>query len=302
MTVHTEMSDGGTGHGRRAVAMGAGALLSLTLHGSVLASFIYWAEQKPGAIEQPTEAISLESFKSEVLETVKASPSVAAVSMQSVETTSGEVAESSAAARPVEVKESQDDQPARDVEVQVTEVEPSASEPEGLDVVHGSLDSEIGTGGEVTETAPIAESARKTAQQPPTDKAVEKPLKRPEPHADRRPPSDTKQKGAASVRASRGSKQSAGRISASAGSAVNYAALVRARVAAHKPSGGGDHGTAVVAFSVSGSGALRSARIARSSGNSSLDGRVVAAVRNAGPFPPPPAGANLNFAMPFYFK
>lgn len=282
--------------------MGAGALLSLTLHGSVLASFIYWAEQKAGAIEQPTEAISLESFKSEVLETVKPSPSVAAASVQSVATTSGEVAESSAAAQPAEVKESREGQPVHDVEVQVTEVEVSASDPEGVDVVRGSLESEIGAGVEVMEITPIAESARKTARQPPANKAVEKPLKRSEPYADRRAPSDPKQKGAASVRASRGSKQSAARISASAGSAVNYAAIVRARVAAHKPSGGGDHGTAVVAFSVSGSGALRSARIARSSGNSSLDGRVIAAVRNAGPFPPPPAGANLNFAMPFYFK
>ncbi|MBY0561960.1 TonB family protein [Hyphomicrobium sp.] len=271
--------------------MCVGALLSLTLHGSVLASFLYWVDQKPGAVEQPTEAISLEVLKSEVLETVKASPSVAAVSVQSVEATSGEVAESSAAARPVEVKETREDRPAHDIEVQVTELEESSSEPEGIDVVRGALDSEIGAGLEVTETEPN-----------PAEKAVRKLLKRRELRPDRTRPSDTRQKGAASIRASSRSKQSAGRISASAGSAVNYAALVRARVVAQKPSGGGDHGTAVVEFSVSGSGALRSARIARSSGNSSLDGRVMVAVRNAAPFPPPPAGANLNFAMPFYFK
>lgn len=294
MMVHTEMPEGRTGHGRRAAAMGAGALFSLTLHGSVLASIIYWAEQKPGAIKQPTEAISLEAFKSEVLETVEPSQSVAAVSAQSVETTSGEAAESSAA-QLVELKESREAQPLHDVKM-------SASEPEGIDVLRGSLDSETDAGVEATEQAPIAESARKAAHQPLAGKAVEKPLKRPEPHADRKPPSDTKQKGAASVRANRGSNQSAGRISASSGLAVNYAALVRARVAAHKPSGGGDHGTVIVAFTVAGSGALRSARIARSSGNSSLDGRVLAAVRNAGPFPPTPAGTNLDFSMPFYFK
>ena len=80
MTFDTERLGGSNRSVGRTVAICVGALLSLALHGSVLASFLYWAEQKPGAIEQPTEAISLEFFKSEVLETVKPSPSVVAAS------------------------------------------------------------------------------------------------------------------------------------------------------------------------------------------------------------------------------
>ncbi|HET6388292.1 TonB family protein [Hyphomicrobium sp.] len=282
--------------------MGAGAVFSLSLHGSVLACIIYWGDKKPGAIEPPTEAISLEAFRSEVLEAVEPSPLVAAASVQAVEAASGETAESIAAAQPSRAKEAREAKPHQDAEVQVTEVEVNASEPEGIDIVRGALDSEAGAGTEVTEQVPVAENARKTTAQQPADKAFEKPLNRPEPHAKRPPLSDAKQKGAARARAATGSQQSAGRVSASSGSAVNYAAVVRAQVAAHKPSGGGDRGTVVIAFSVAGSGALRSARIARSSGNPGLDNRVLAAVRSAGPFPPPPGGANTNFAMPFYFR
>jgi protein TonB len=77
---------------------------------------------------------------------------------------------------------------------------------------------------------------------------------------------------------------------------------VRARVAARKPAGGGRRGTVVVAFAVARSGAMSSASIARSSGDPALDRSVLAAVRGAGPFPVPPPGVNLRFAIPFYFR
>lgn len=294
MTFDTERLGGRIGCGRR-VAICVGALLSFALHGSVLASFVYWAEQKPGAIEQPTEAISLEFFKSEVLETVKPSPSVVAASLQSVEATS-EVTESSAAPL-IEANGAREEQLLRDVQVQAGEVAKSSSEAEGIDVLRGAFDHEINAEVEVAAEQ-NSKKARKATRHAPAEKAV----KRSEPLTERMRLRQPKTKGAASARASIGAKQSTGRISASTGASMNYAAVVRARVAAHKPIGGGDRGTVVVAFGVSGTGALRSASIARSSGNPSLDGRVLAAVLSAGPFPPPPAGANLNFAIPFYFK
>lgn len=284
----------------RAIALSTGTLASLLFHGSVLAAFLYLADQKPGAIEQPTEAISLASLQSEVLEAVSASQSSAAVSASSVDATVGEIQES-AAARPLEVKETETDHGAlHDIVPAEVDARTSTSEPQGLNVVRGGFESERNAGEETI--APEANFEAGKSQHP--VRVVRDPRK-PKPHANsmrnQEQRSEPKQKGAASVRARLGAQSSAGRVSASSGSSLNYA-LVRSRVASRRPGGSGSRGTVVIAFSVSRSGALNAARIARSSGNSTLDGSVLAAVRSAGPFPPPPASANLNFAMPFYFK
>jgi len=95
------------------------------------------------------------------------------------------------------------------------------------------------------------------------------------------------------------------RATASSGSILNYAAHVRARVAANKPAGGGLGGTAVVAFGLTPSGGLAHARLVRSSGNPVLDRLALATVRGSAPFPPPPAGATsaqLQFSIPFHFR
>ena len=283
----------------RAIALSFGAVLSLLFHGSVLSAFLHLVEKKPGAIEQPTEAISLASVQSEILEAVSASQVAAAVSSPSVDATVGEI-EESAAAQIAETKEAGSESQ-QDIVPTETEVDKITSGAEGIDAVRGAFESERSTGVEMTATELDSEAggpARPISEQ----KISLKPKKHPSSRANGERSSEPKQKGAASVRAKRGSQSSSGRISASSGSALNYAALVRARVASRKPAGGGARGTVVVAFSVARSGALNSARIARSSGSSSLDGSVLAAVRSAGPFPPPPAGANFNFAMPFYFK
>jgi periplasmic protein TonB len=62
-------------------------------------------------------------------------------------------------------------------------------------------------------------------------------------------------------------------------------------------------GTAVVAFSVSRSGRITSARLVRSSGSAILDQGAVATVRRANPVPPPPAGIpGGNFTIPLHFS
>jgi periplasmic protein TonB len=64
-------------------------------------------------------------------------------------------------------------------------------------------------------------------------------------------------------------------------------------------------GTATVTFSISKSGGVRSARLARSSGNSAFDREVVAMVRRAAPFPPiPPAVGKsaMTFTVPVRFQ
>lgn len=284
----------------RAIALSSGTLVSLLFHGSVLATFLYLSDQKPGAIEQPTEAISLASLQSEVLEAVSVSQSAAAVSASSVDATVGEIQES-AAAQPSEAKETETHHALHDIVPAEVDARESTTEPEGLNVVRGGLESERSAGKEMTALKENFEAGG--SQHTVRDvREPRKPKMRANSRRNQEQRTELKQKGAASVRAKRGSQASAAQVSASSGSALNYAALVRSRVASRKPGGGGGRGTVVIAFSVSRSGALNAARISRSSGNSTLDGSVLAAVRSAGPFPPPPASANLNFAMPFYFK
>ena len=56
-------------------------------------------------------------------------------------------------------------------------------------------------------------------------------------------------------------------------------------------------GSAVVSFSVAGSGGLGSVGIARSSGSGALDRAAVQLVRRAAPFPAPPPGAQRSFSI-----
>jgi protein TonB len=88
---------------------------------------------------------------------------------------------------------------------------------------------------------------------------------------------------------------------------ANYRGKVIAHLARHKqfPSDArsrGESGVAAVTFSISGSGAVTSVRLARSSGSSSLDREVQAMVRRASPFPPPPSGHAMSFTAPVNFN
>jgi len=106
---------------------------------------------------------------------------------------------------------------------------------------------------------------------------------------------------AASSRAGAGPRRS----SASPGDVRRYAAMVRARIARNSPSSLGQRGTAIVRFSISPSGGLRSVRLTRSSGHIVLDRASLRSVRRAAPFPRPPRGmsaAQLRFSIPFRFR
>jgi TonB family protein len=84
-----------------------------------------------------------------------------------------------------------------------------------------------------------------------------------------------------------------------------YQANVRAHLAAHKPSGGFGAGTVVVAFTLTRSGDVASARILRSRGLDDLEQGALNAVHRAAPFPKPPSqveGARFHFAIPFRFQ
>jgi protein TonB len=88
---------------------------------------------------------------------------------------------------------------------------------------------------------------------------------------------------------------------------TNYRGRVIAHLSRHKQfpaeaRNRGDTGVASVTFSISGSGAVTSVRLARSSGSSILDREVQAMVRRASPFPPPPSGQSLSFTAPVNFN
>ena len=83
-----------------------------------------------------------------------------------------------------------------------------------------------------------------------------------------------------------------------------YRSQVWGKLARHRPRLGKPGSTTVV-FGIGPSGALRSARVGRSSGNTALDQRALAAVRAAAPFPAPSGGMSataLTFSIQIYFR
>jgi protein TonB len=285
----------------RVLATIASGIVSVLLHGSVLAAAIYWHDTDPGAVETSTDAISIELFQTEVLEAVAAAPSLqAAASAASVQSEAGDATESAAASassvndlKPVETSE------------QVAAKEPAVAEAEtahGVEALNGAHEPTDPIGAEQPNNKLAVEKSHEPRRETNEPKRPLKTAKLADPSETREKESPQKKKGSVRSRAAKGSAASPARVSASAGSSVNFAALVRARVAARKPAGGGRRGTVVIAFGVTRAGSLAFASISRSSGDSGLDRSVLSAVRGAGPFPAPPPGANLRFAMPFYFK
>jgi protein TonB len=70
------------------------------------------------------------------------------------------------------------------------------------------------------------------------------------------------------------------------------------------PAGSSANGTALVAFSINRSGAVTSARLARSSGDSALDQEAVSLPRRASPLPRPPdgvGGGTIALTVPIRF-
>ncbi len=103
----------------------------------------------------------------------------------------------------------------------------------------------------------------------------------------------------------RGPRQTSTGARASLRRVRQYGSLVRARISRYRPRGSGRTCRVVVSFSLSRSGSLRSARVARSSCDSALARAALSAVRRASPYPRPPAGmtaAQLRFSIPFRFR
>lgn len=273
---------------------------SLFVHGAVFAAALYWIETTtPGAVPEPSEAVSLAMLRSDVLEAVDVSQSVdAAASLASVQAEEG--AELDAAAPAEQSNELEPLEPQAEVTAEnvplAAATEPA---PKGIEALSGSLAVEEITGQDATDAEDQPREIAPPVKKPAERKKVEK---RAEPPPEKTSKAASSKKGGAKSKASKSRKASSGRVSASRGSAINYAAKVRARVASRRPGGAGQRGTVVVSFGVAPSGGLAYARISRSSGSGALDRRVLTAVRSAAPFPRPPPGATRQFSIPFYFR
>jgi TonB family protein len=91
------------------------------------------------------------------------------------------------------------------------------------------------------------------------------------------------------------------------GTDTNYRGLVFAHLARHKqfPADArsrGEQGSAMVTFSLDGSGRVTRVSLVRGSGIASLDQEAQAMVRRASPFPAPPDGRPVSFTAPATFR
>jgi protein TonB len=82
---------------------------------------------------------------------------------------------------------------------------------------------------------------------------------------------------------------------------TNYRGVVWAHLARYKGSASGS-GTAIVAFTISGSGSAGGVRVTRSSGSPAVDQEAAAMVRRASPFPAPPGGGSRSFDIPVTYR
>jgi periplasmic protein TonB len=95
-------------------------------------------------------------------------------------------------------------------------------------------------------------------------------------------------------------------VSETGGEAVNYKFIVGSMLerAKHFPKSASQRGakeTAIIGFVLDLSGHITSVSLLRSSGEADLDAESVALVNRAAPFPPPPPGAQVSFAIEVAF-
>jgi periplasmic protein TonB len=289
-----------TTHPRRLVFRLA-VVTSLLLHAGTLCVFLAGhGDAEVGALDQPSEAaISVEIAETRTLDAMRPQQSC-------------EPAPAPEATAPVKGKtEAPDAEPARQesersIEPEITVPRPALVAPDAMEEVMRAIKRETPThsdapplpGAGPAETVPPPAASR--------DDDDDAPAKQKERRQPKKTTAERAPKGGFTSKAKEGKgKGGDERSSASRGSILSYAARVRARVAGNKPSGGGLHGTAVVAFGITASGGLAYASVARSSGNASLDRLALSVVRGASPFPQPPAGATpaqLRFTIAFHFQ
>jgi protein TonB len=312
-------------------------LASLALHAAPVALFFWVPIDTSGTLERPTDAISVNIVDSSVLESMKPSEeSEAAAQQASAASDPGQAVEEDSKAvasleqfplYPPEPRTAPE--PTRNLEA----TGEAGSKPPPASIETGATEAALPDEPALVRvpepiplgprdlTALVREAVERDQPAERKDESEPSELEHPRRTLDNEAriapgpsqehaPSDEKRResrkadhrGGAPARASAGQSRSSAAVAASRGDLSGYAALVRARVAAHKPSGSGVRGTVTIRFGVSRSGAISFAAIASSSGNAALDRAALSAVHQAAPFPAPPGGAGVTFAVPFTFQ
>lgn|GEM_PF-4147091 len=291
---------------------GAAIVFSICLHAAIASAMFDWSDSDDqfGTLSDKTDAISLSTEQTVVLESIE-TEAVQTASAASAASQAGSVQAADSAPQPLtEVKEAVEATEPPPEQVDVAEVTPSAAIPtdDPLPVIRGQAPPDEVHETKAIQTAETLEEA-KPSQIKSKDVSEEENKKedaeRKEKQVTAQAASRASMAGSTTSRASMAQAQVSGRVSASRGSVLNYAARIRAILARHKPSGDGYLGTTRISFGLTESGDLRYAEIAISSGKGTLDQAALAAVRQAAPFgaaPPDATATQLQFTIPFYFR
>lgn len=275
-------------------------IVSLAAHTAVLLFFLEQHINEAGQAAQETKAISVELVMSSVIQAAQFQPET------EIETSS----DVSMSSSPPELIRTQPEelttQKSAPGQAELVTLESNVIVNDVLDII-STTDEYAADEPESVQQKVKVERARSQQQKNDNLKAeISEPHRKHAPKPAKKKLSDASNKRSNAYHAAGASNRSAassGRISASKGDLVSYAARVRAQVASRRPDGNGVRGTVVIAFSIARSGALGSARISSSSGNTAIDRATLSAVRSAGPFPPPPSGSGpVAFAVPFHYR
>ena len=266
---------------RRRIGFAVAGALSLLLHAGSLYAFLAWpGDPETGALERPSDAISVELVANRTLEAMQPQQSAEpAPSPEATAPVEGKTEASDAAPVQPQPKE------AREVEIKVPQ--PPVVIPDATEEVMRSVKQDDRAA--ESEAPPLPVDGPAEMAPPPPKSGVSEdnaPAKRKEQkQPEKKKAAEPARKGGVVSKSAAGKGKGGERASASSGSILSYAAHVRARVAGNKPSGGGLRGTAVVSFGVTPSGGLAYASVARSSGSSQLDQLAVVGRARRGTVP-----------------
>ncbi|RGP36715.1 energy transducer TonB [Pseudotabrizicola alkalilacus] len=159
--------------------------------------------------------------------------------------------------------------------------------------------TQLATAVEAEGAAPETSPRPRARAERPEKRVAEKRTASPTGNADRnaRKGAQSGQENAPATAAATGTAQ--GNRQAGNAARSNYPGLVLRKIERTRKPAHAARGTVVVAFRVAPSGALASARVARSTGDPSLERVALDHIRRAAPFPPPPAGAETDFRFEF---
>ncbi len=303
----------------------AGIIISLAFHlGAFAALATYVIFQ--GASDEYANAISVELAPSDVLDFVeepeseqaaaasKASAAASASEAKEIEETllSPESAQTEAAPMeeiPAEEPESSAQaalpEQSQPVQPEADEASSEKIDPDGMQQPDDAPVQEVRPAPdmpkklqEASPEAPLPETA--SERKPETPKKNVKPARK-NPAEARQTRNRAKQQASPQSAAARGlsGAQANARQSASRGLAASYKDMVRARVAANRPSSGATRGNVTVSFRISASGGVNSMQ---TNGLPELSSAAKGAVQRASPFPPPPPGTLQPFVITFTFQ